>query len=128
MTKFLLLTLFLIPQPALAYGSQRGYSNQCFREVYREEYVPGTRRRPGYIRRWTDTEEVPCRFNQPTYTPRPQSQPSPVDENSCLEGAILGGILGGGIGGAVSRGDGRFVGVPTGIVAGAILGCAVDGG
>ena len=127
MTKFLLLTLLLIPQPALAYGSQRGYSNQCFREVYREEYVPGTRRRPGYVRRWTDTKEVPCRSNRPRYTPRHQSRPQ-QDENSCLEGAILGGILGGGLGGAISRGDGRYVGVPTGIVAGALLGCQIDGG
>ena len=47
--------------PAVA-GSQAGYSEQntCFREEYREEYVPGTADNPGYIKSWTDTIEYPC--------------------------------------------------------------------
>ena len=46
--------------PAEARQSQRGYSNQCFEEVYREEYIPGTVQTPGRIRSYVDNVEVPC--------------------------------------------------------------------
>ena len=41
---------------------QRGYSSSrtCTRNEYREEYVPGTRRDPGYVKKWEETVEVPC--------------------------------------------------------------------
>ena len=55
----LLASALLLPVPALAEG-QRGYSRQCFKEVYREEYIPGTMENPGRIRRWTENKEVPC--------------------------------------------------------------------
>ena len=53
-------SLLLIPilalgsLPAEARTSQRGYSNQCFEEVYREEYIPGTVSEPGRIRSYVD--------------------------------------------------------------------------
>ena len=56
-----------------------------------------------------------------------QTQPK-VDDNSCIEGAVLGGILGGGIGAAASRGDGRWWAIPLGIVGGSMVGCQADGG
>jgi len=115
--------------PALAY-SQRGYSEQCFREVYREEYIPGTRNSPGRVRRWTENVEVPCRAPQREYYPEPQARPqqAPVDDNSCIEGAILGGLAGGAGGAALSRNEGMFIGIPLGIVGGALIGCQLDGG
>ena len=116
--------------PALAY-SQRGYSEQCFREVYREEYVPGTRNRPGRVRRWTENIEVPCqRPQREEHYPRPQSRPqqAPVDDNSCIEGAILGGLGGGAAGAALSRDEGNFIGIPLGIIGGVLIGCQIDGG
>ena len=51
-----------------------------------------------------------------------------VDDNSCVEGAVLGGILGGGAGAAASRGDGRWWAIPLGIVGGSMVGCQIDGG
>ena len=35
---------------------QPGYptSSQCFRDEYREEYVPGTQDKPGHVRNWTE--------------------------------------------------------------------------
>ena len=110
--------------PALAY-SQRGYSEQCFKQVYREEYIPGTRNRPGRVRRWTENIEVPCRRPQPHHNPAPRSH---TDDNSCLEGAILGGLAGGAGGAALSRNEGMFIGIPLGIVGGALIGCQLDGG
>ena len=116
--------------PALAY-SQRGYSEQCFRQIYREEYIPGNRRRPGRVRRWTENIEVPCRRPQPRPYHQPHHNPAPrphTDDNSCIEGAILGGLAGGAGGAALSRNEGMFIGIPLGIVGGALIGCAVDGG
>ena len=119
--------------PVLAY-SQRGYSEQCFKEVYREEYIPGTRNRPGRVRRWTQTVEVPCLRHRPPHRPYhgPRYQParpqSNVDDNSCIEGAILGGLAGGAGGAALSRDEGMFIGIPLGIVGGALIGCQLDGG
>ena len=111
--------------PALA-NSQRGFSEQCFKEVYREEYIPGTRTNPGRVRRWTENIEVPCSRSQ--YEPRPQPQPAPVDDNSCLEGSILGGLAGGAAGAALSRDEGNLVGIPLGIIGGVLIGCQIDGG
>jgi len=128
----LLLAILLLPGNAIAKG-RSGYSKdvKCYKDVYREEYIPGTRESPGYVRRFTKKKEIPCqrpkpKYNQPTYHPRTNS--SNVDDNSCLEGSILGGIAGGGAGAALSRGDGRIWAIPLGIVGGALVGCQVDGG
>ena len=110
---------------------QPGYSSSstCTRKEYREEYVPGTARSPGYINSWYDTVEVPCwrhRRSRPL-PPIWQREPSP-DGNECSEGAILGGILGGGAAAAISQGDGRWWAIPLGIVSGSVIGCDIDGG
>ena len=106
---------------------QPGYSSSstCTRQEYREEYIPGTARSPGYINSWYDTVEVPCNYQRPR--PILKREPSP-DGNECSEGAILGGILGGGAGAALSQGDGRWWAIPLGIASGAVIGCDIDGG
>jgi len=110
---------------------QPGYSSSstCTRKEYREEYVPGTARSPGYINSWYDTVEVPCWRHRPSRPSPPiwQREPSP-DGNECSEGAILGGILGGGAAAAISQGDGRWWAIPLGIVSGSVIGCDIDGG
>ena len=119
------------------YSSRPGYAEEekCFRKQYREEYVPGTSRNPGYVKKYHKRVRVPCerpRF-MPQTTPHyhyEEQHPNVgnVDNNSCIEGSILGGIAGGGLGAALSRKDGRLWAIPTGIVGGALLGCQVDGG
>ena len=99
----------------------------CYKEVYREEYIPGTRERPGRVRRWTEKKEVPCRNRRPNPRPAPHRD-NDYDDNSCVEGAILGGIAGAAGGAALSRGDGRWIGSPLGIVGGSMIGCQIDGG
>ena len=112
---------------------QPGYStsSQCFRDEYREEYVPGTQDKPGRVSNWTEKVEIACRSNPSARMPSApeySSKASTVDENSCIDGSILGGLLGSAAGAALSRGDGRWIGVPVGGAAGAMLGCQVDGG
>ena len=59
--KIVLAALFAVSActPAVA-GSQSGYSEQntCFREEYREEYVPGTADNPGYIKSWKGLQKI----------------------------------------------------------------------
>ena len=109
--------------------SQPGYSSttKCFRDEYREEYVPGTKDRPGYVRNWTEKVEMACsaRPNQVS-TQKPQGVD--IDNNDCSQGSVIGGLLGAGLGAALSRKEGRWVGVPVGAAAGAVVGCQVDGG
>ena len=137
--KFFTIALAMLvgmPSAALAGYGQSGFSRQCFREVYREEYIPGTVNQPGRVRRWTEQREVPCgddtamhgTYHQQDFADHYHPSPHEVDDNSCIEGAVLGGILGGGAGYAASRGDGRGWAIPLGVVGGALVGCQVDGG
>ena len=109
--------------------SQPGYSRstKCFRDEYREEYVPGTKDRPGYVRNWTEKVEIAC-SDRPTQFSMQEPPAVDVDNNSCIEGSVIGGLLGAGLGAALSRKEGRWVGVPVGAAAGAVVGCQVDGG
>ena len=120
----LLIPFLLIPTESLAgyrdEGSARGRT--CYKEVWREEYIPGDRNNRGYVKRWQETKRIPCRNQGQT-----QHYQEP-DTNSCIEGAILGGILGGGAGAAASRRDGRLWAIPLGIVGGSLVGCQIDGG
>ena len=135
------LILFASAMPADAkpgrYSSRPGYAEEekCFRKEYREEYVPGTSKNPGYVKKYHKRVQVACERPQfmPQTTPHyhyEEQHPNVgnVDNNSCIEGSILGGIAGGGLGAALSRKDGRLWAIPTGIVGGALLGCQVDGG
>ena len=115
---------------------QPGWSQEqkCYKREYREEYVPGTAKKPGYVKTYRKRIEVACERNYiPQTTPHYHHEKSypnvgDVDNNSCVEGSILGGIVGGGAGAALSRKDGRLWAIPLGIVTGSMLGCQVDGG
>ena len=141
-----LLLLSSVAPAAQAYESQAGYARdqKCYKKVYKETYVPGTMKNPGYVKTEKKRVRVPCEKTgevyyipaEPVYhhnhqhrTRRPAQETSGhVDDNSCIEGSILGGIAGGGIGAAASRKEGRLWAIPLGIVGGALVGCQVDGG
>ena len=103
---------------------QRGFSSSrtCTRNEYREEYVPGTRKDPGYVKKWEETVEVPCPGDNST------SDIKEFDNNDCSEGTIAGGILGGGLATAISRGKDRWWAIPAGVIGGSMVGCEIDGG
>ena len=90
----------------------------CTRTEYREEYIPGTKSNPGYVRNYEVDIEIPCAGEKV----------QKYKEEECTDGKIAGALLGGGIGGAISRKEGRWWAVPLGAVTGAAIGCQVDGG
>ena len=123
----------LTPMSAVAGEYQEGYSSSrtCFREEYREEYVPGSVNNPGYVRSWKETVEFPCKRYHRSDEPRQSTVTRTYDEydtNDCGDGKIAGGLLGGGLAAAISRGDGRWWAVPLGAVVGSRIGCDIDGG
>ena len=108
----------------LADEYQRGFSSSrtCTRNEYREEYIPGTRKEPGYVKKWEETVEVPCPGVSTTNAEKE------FDNNDCSEGTIAGGILGGGLATAISRGKDRWWAIPAGVIGGSVVGCEIDGG
>ena len=110
--KFLLLALFSF-YPFLEIKASTPKSVTCTRTEYREEYIPGTKSSPGYVRNYEVDVEIPC---------------GGAKKEECTDGKIAGALLGGGIGGAVSRKEGRWWAVPLGAVTGAAIGCQVDKG
>ena len=128
--KSLLLVPFLLfsSLPVHAFGASGA---RCFEEVWREEYVQGSYNSRGYVRRWQEKVQVPCRRSRPyayeSPAPTPYREPN-TDDNSCLEGSILGGLAGAAGGAALSRGEGNFIGIPLGILGGVLIGCQIDGG
>ena len=96
-------------------------SQTCWKSVYKEEYVPGTRENPGYVTSSNEYIEVPCEKDKSISKQK-------VDNNDCTDGKIAGTLLGGGAGAAMSRGDGRWWAIPLGAVVGSKIGCDIDGG
>ena len=125
--------VFASQRPGYSPSYQEGYSETttCFREQYREEYVPGTKDSPGYIKSWTDTIEYPCKRTKVRRTPDNIHRTRTYEEydtNDCSDGKIAGALLGGGAAAAMSRGDGRWWAIPLGAVVGGTIGCDIDGG
>ena len=124
---------FASQRPGYSPSYQEGYSETttCFKEQYREQYVPGNKDNPGYIKSWTDTIEYPCRRTRIERTPDNINRTRTYEEydnNDCSDGKIAGALLGGAAGAAMSRGDGRWWAIPIGAVVGSGIGCDIDGG
>jgi hypothetical protein len=103
-------------------------SKTCYRETYREEYIPGTKEDPGYVRTFSELIEVPCR-NDVTSEPLIKRETVvEYDDNDCTDGKVAGALLGGAAGAAMSRNEGRWWAIPLGAVVGSKIGCDAAGG
>ena len=131
----LIAAMLVSPTAAMADQYQHGYTTQrsCFKEIYREEYVPGTRSSKGYVKSFSDTVEVPCGLsgghsvrryhNHPYRNYRRRTNQVLVSRSysspSCSAGnATTGGILGGSLAAALSKKDAYGWSVPLGAVLG----------
>ncbi len=119
MVKFLFLTFIFCFSPINQVKAQTPKLVTCTRTEYREEYISGTKSKPGYVNSYEIDVEIPCRG---------QDQSVKIDDNDCKEGSFIGSILGAGIAFTTSRGKDRIWTVPAGGTAGALIGCQVDGG
>ena len=104
-------------------------SKTCYRETYREEYIPGTKDNPGYVRTFSELLEVPCQDDYADSDPIIRRETVvEYDDNDCTDGKVAGAVLGGGLGAAISRDDGRWWAIPLGAVIGSKIGCDAAGG
>ena len=117
--KFFYLAFLLSFSPAYQVYATTPKSVTCTRTEYREEYIPGTKSNPGYVRSYEIDVEIPCGGSK--------AEKIKNDDDNCTDGKIAGALLGGGLGGAISRKEGRWWAVPLGAVTGAAIGCQVDG-
>ena len=58
-----ILLFFPFPTFANNYYSNISQNNKCYRNVYREKYIPGTASNPGYIRQWEERVQVNCNYS-----------------------------------------------------------------
>ena len=103
-------------------------SKTCYRETYREEYIPGTKEDPGFIRTYNELIEVPCRNDRYADPIIKRETVVEYDDNDCTDGKVAGAVLGGGLGAAISRKEGRWWAIPLGAVVGSKIGCDAAGG
>ena len=117
--KLFYLTFLFCFSPILPVNATAPKSVTCTRTEYREEYIPGSKSSPGYVKSYEVDVVIPCVG---------ESQNVKIDNNDCSQGSFIGSILGAGIALSSSRGKDRFWAVPAGGTAGALIGCQVDGG
>ena len=117
--KFFYLALIFCFSPIVKVNATTPKSLTCTRTEYREEYIPRTKSKPGYVKSYEVDLVIPCRGKR--YVEE-------IDDNDCSQGSFIGSILGAGIALSSSRGKDRFWAVPIGGTAGALIGCQVDGG
>ena len=140
-----LTAMLLSPMAAMAdgYHHQRGYTTQrtCYKEIYKEEYVAGTRSSKGYVKSYLDKVEVPCsslsfnpvnryrhhqhshyrtyrHYNRPSHNQVLVSRSYRTSGGSCSGNATTGGLLGGGLAAAISKKDAYAWSIPLGAVLG----------
>ena len=145
-----LAAMFLSPMAAIGdgYHHQRGYTTErtCYKEIYTEKYVAGTRSSKGYVKSSVDKVEVPCsllswnppvrkyrhrhnhahyfphthrRYNRPTHQQVLVSRSYRTRGGSCSSGnATTGGLIGGGLAAAISKKDAHAWSIPLGAVLG----------
>ena len=82
--KFFYLSLLLCFSPIVQVNATTPKSVTCTRTEYREEYIPGTKSNPGYVKSYEVDVLIPCTV---------EKKVEKIDDNDCSEGSVIGGIL-----------------------------------
>ena len=106
--KFVFFTIIFSFTSLLQLNASTPKSVTCTRTEYREEYIPGSKSKPGYVKSYEIDVEIPCM----------EKELQKIDNNDCSEGSVIGGILGAGLALSSSRGKDRLWAVPAGGTAG----------
>ena len=146
----LIALLLLSSVPVNAHESQRGFTTKrtCYKETYREKYVPGIRASKGYVKSFIDKIEVPCRPLAKVHHHRHDQYHSPItsynysriryyqpttsyifsnsnsSSSACRSSRATGGVLGGSLAAAISKKDAWGWTIPLGTVIGLGVGDA----
>ncbi len=118
-THFLALLLFL-PMPSYAnnYYSNNSQDNKCYRNVYREKYIPGNASNPGYIRQWEERVQVICNYSGYSNSTNSGKNNYSQNNNESCERSTIGALLGGGLAAGLSAVDAYGWSIPLGAVLG----------
>ncbi len=117
--KFYYLAKLFCLSPIFQVNATTPKSVTCKRTEYRDEYIPGSKSNPCYVKSSEVGVVIPCSG---------QSKAGMIDDNDYSKGSLTGAIIGAGIALFSSRGKYRFWAVPAaGGSAGALIGCQVDG-
>ena len=81
MMKFYYLALLFCFSSIAQVNATTPKSVTCTRTEYREEYIPGTKSSPGYVKSYEVDVEIPCGG---------QSKAEKIDDNDCSEGSVIG--------------------------------------
>ena len=84
MMKFHYLALLFCFSPIAQVNATTPKSVTCTRTEYREEYIPGTKSNPGYVKSYEIDVEIPCGG---------QNKAEKIDDNDCSEGSVIGVFL-----------------------------------
>ena len=115
-----------------SYESQKGYAyeNKCFRYEYREQYIPGNARSPGYVKSFSEKVSISCNSDRNVYNRyhhKTEPQTSYLKYKTvpkCTGSTTLGGLIGGGIAASLSKSDAYGWSIPLGALIGAGIGNA----
>ena len=66
MKKSILSLILLLPLPVIGHDYYSSYrvNEKCYGQIYREKYIPGNIRKPGYVRKWEETIRIPCKDHE----------------------------------------------------------------
>ena len=77
--KFFYLALLFCFSPIVQVYATTPKSVTCTRTEYREEYIPGTKSNPGYVKSYEADVVIPCGG---------QNTAEKIDDNDCSEGSV----------------------------------------
>ena len=86
--KFFYLALLFCFSPIVQVNATTPKSVTCTRTEYREEYIPGTKSKPCYVKSYEVDVEIPCGG----------TKSEKINDEDCTDGKIAGALLGGGVG------------------------------